>query len=41
MQLAVVDASVVAKWFVEEEGSVKALEIRDRYVTGELRLIAP
>ena len=38
---AVVDASVVVKWFVEEEGSDKALEVRDRYVNGELKLIAP
>jgi len=38
---AVVDASVVVKWFVEEEGSGKALEVRDRYVSGELKLIAP
>lgn len=38
---AVVDASVVVKWFVVEEGSEKALEIRDKYVGGEVRLIAP
>ncbi|MEM0094224.1 MAG: type II toxin-antitoxin system VapC family toxin [Thermofilum sp.] len=38
---AVVDASVVVKWFVEEEGSDRALEVRDRYVSGELKLIAP
>ncbi|MBO3832770.1 MAG: type II toxin-antitoxin system VapC family toxin [Candidatus Brockarchaeota archaeon] len=39
--LAVVDASIVVKWFVEEEGSEKALEVRDRYVEGEMKLIAP
>lgn len=37
----VIDASVVVKWFVIEEGSEKALEIRDRYVSGEIELIAP
>ncbi len=37
----VIDASVVVKWFVEEEGSDKALEIRDKYVKGEIELMAP
>ncbi len=37
----VLDASVVVKWFVEEEGSREALEIRDRYVEGEIQIIAP
>lgn len=41
MPEAVIDASVVVKWFVEEEGSEKALEVRDRYISGELKLIAP
>lgn len=41
MPVAVVDASVVAKWFVEEEGSDKAVKIRDRYIEGEMKLIAP
>jgi len=41
MLLAVVDASVVVKWFVEEENSSKAIEIRDKYVNAELKLIAP
>ena len=38
---AVVDASIVVKWFVEEEDSDKALKLRDRYVDGELRIAAP
>ncbi len=38
---AVVDASVVVKWFVEEEGSERALRLRDRYIDGEIELIAP
>jgi predicted nucleic acid-binding protein len=41
MSVAVVDASVVVKWFVEEENSDKAVTIRDKYIEGELKLIAP
>ena len=37
----VVDASIVVKWFVEEEGSDKSLKLRDRYIEGEIKLIAP
>lgn len=37
----VVDASVIVKWFVEEEHSDKALSLRDSYVAGELRIAAP
>jgi len=41
METAVIDASVAVKWFVEEHGTQKALELRDRYIDGELKLIAP
>lgn len=37
----VVDANVIVKWFVEEEGSDRALKIRDKYVDGEIKLVAP
>lgn len=37
----VLDASVIAKWFVEEENSERALELRDRYISGEIEIIAP
>ena len=37
----VVDASIVVKWFVEEEDSNKALKLRDRYVDGGVRIAAP
>ena len=37
----VVDASIVVKWFVEEEGSDKALRLRDKYIDGEISIIAP
>jgi len=41
MQEVVIDASVVVKWFVEEENSDQALKIRDKYINGEIKLIAP
>ena len=37
----VIDASVVVKWFVEEENSDKAIRLRDRYVEGEISIVAP
>ncbi|WP_290596145.1 MULTISPECIES: type II toxin-antitoxin system VapC family toxin [unclassified Archaeoglobus] len=41
MEKIVVDASVVVKWFVEEEKSDEALKIRDAYINGKIKLIAP
>ncbi len=38
---AVVDASVVAKWFLAERGTDGAIALRDRHVNGEVRLVAP
>ena len=40
-EAVVVDASVVAKWFIPEVDTEKALRIRDKHVTGELHLAAP
>jgi len=37
----VVDASVVAKWYLEEEYTEKALKLRDMHVNGEIELTAP
>ncbi|MEM0094052.1 MAG: type II toxin-antitoxin system VapC family toxin [Thermofilum sp.] len=37
----VVDASVVAKWFIAEKGREKAVKLRDDYVDGKVRLHAP
>ena len=37
----VIDASVLVKWFVQEEGSQDALKVRDKYLKAELLLIAP
>ena len=41
MKTVVVDASVVSKWYLEEENSDKALEIRTLYTSGKLNLAAP
>lgn len=38
---AVVDASVVVKWFVQESGSEAAISLRGQHVDGDLRLVAP
>jgi len=40
-QKVVTDASVVAKWFLEEEFSESARLLRDSFVTGELSIAIP
>jgi len=35
------DASVVAKWFIEEENTEKAIEMRDKFVRGEIEVLVP
>lgn len=40
-EIVVVDASVVAKWFVEEEYSINALQLRDDYVNRSIDIAAP
>lgn len=37
----VTDSSVVAKWFLTELGSDKAIELRDEFATGRLELTVP
>jgi len=37
----VVDASVVVKWFLEEEGSDRALVLRDDFVAEDVKVHAP
>ena len=37
----VLDASVVAKWFIEEADMEKAIEIRDKFVRGEIEILVP
>jgi len=39
--MIILDASVVVKWFSEEEYTEKALEIRERIRRGEERVIVP
>ena len=41
MEKIVVDASLVVKWFITEEYSNLALQIRDRFINGQLELFAP
>ena len=41
MEKAVVDASVVVKWFVSEENSAEALALRDAFVSDQVDLFAP
>jgi len=40
-QNLIVDASVVAKWFIPEEDSDKAVKLRNRHVEGAITLMAP
>lgn len=37
----VLDASVILKWYKEEENSDKTLEIRDKCIRGEIQISAP
>ncbi|MDG6899168.1 MAG: type II toxin-antitoxin system VapC family toxin [Nitrososphaerota archaeon] len=37
----VVDSSVVAKWFLAEPGSDKAIELRDEFASGRVELAVP
>ena len=40
-QKIVADASIVAKWFLEEEFSDKARQLRDSFVTGKVNISVP
>lgn len=37
----ILDANVVAKWFIEEEDTDKALEIRDKFYKGLFTIVEP
>ncbi|OGC22144.1 hypothetical protein A3J90_01820 [candidate division WOR-1 bacterium RIFOXYC2_FULL_37_10] len=39
--LSVLDASVVLKWFVQENGSDKSREIQNKYLAGSIKIIVP
>ena len=40
-KIVVVDASVITKWFVEEEYSAEALKMREDYVNRLIDIAAP
>ena len=40
-QKKIIDASVVVKWFVKEEGTNEALEIRNKHLLNEILLVVP
>ena len=41
MREIVIDASVVVKWFIEENNSEKALLLRDSFIGGKVELYVP
>ncbi len=41
VRFRVLDASVVLKWFVEEEGSKQAAELLHEHVKGKVRIVVP
>jgi len=41
METKVIDTSVLIKWFIKEIKRESALKIRDSYLKGEIKLIAP
>ena len=41
MSEIIIDASVVVKWFIEENDSDKARLLRDKFIDGELELYIP
>ncbi len=38
---AVVDASIIVKWFIEEKYSKQALKLRDKFANGNLQILGP
>ncbi len=41
MSEIIIDASVVVKWFIEENDSDKARFLRDKFIDGKIELIVP
>lgn len=39
--MSILDASVVLKWFVDEENSDKAIQLREEYYAGEREIVIP
>lgn len=40
-QKKVIDASVIAKWFLYETGSNNALKIKDEHINGKINIVVP
>ncbi len=40
-QKKIIDASIIVKWFANEDGSDKAIKLRDQHISEELTLIVP
>ncbi|MHA1401584.1 MAG: type II toxin-antitoxin system VapC family toxin [Candidatus Heimdallarchaeaceae archaeon] len=41
MEIIVIDASVLVKWFINESDSKYAIWIRNQYIEGTIKIIAP
>jgi predicted nucleic acid-binding protein len=41
MTRAVTDANVIVKWYINEKDTDKALEMRNKYINGEIEILAP
>lgn len=39
--MSVLDASVILKWFINEKGSDRALQLRDEFYRGEREIVVP
>ena len=37
----VLDASVIIKWFTQEEKREQAIELREKYINGEIEIVVP
>lgn len=40
-QKTVIDASIIAKWFVDEEGTEEALKLRTDHIEGRILIVVP
>ena len=40
-QKKVIDASVIVKWYVQEQGTEASLELREAHIRGDILLLAP
>ena len=40
-QKKIVDASIIIKWFANEEGSDRAIKLRNEHINGEIIIMVP